>query len=86
MREGGYVPKCTIAYSQRGRVNNFGFLHMYLTGPEFSSYEIELGSRVTQNDLPLRRENFYINFSFELLTRSFNFYFSTFKLLTRCLK
>ena len=53
---------------------------------KFSSYEIELRNRVTQNDVILRVTNSKSKNKkshFELLTRRFNFYFSTFELLTR---
>ena len=55
-------------------------------GSEFSSYEIELRNRVTQNDITLRVTNSKSKnkkLHFELLTRRLNFYFFTFKLLTR---
>ena len=61
---------------------------------ELPSYEIVIQNRVTQNDVTLGVTNskFYRNSSFELLTglhkilnlltRRFNFYFSSFKSLT----
>ena len=52
-------------------------------------YEIELRNRVTQNDVTLQVTNSKSknkNLHFELLTREFNFYFSTFELLTRTWK
>ena len=55
-------------------------------GSEFSSYEIELRNRVTKNDVTLRVTNSKSknkNLHFEILTRRFNFYFSTFESLTR---
>ena len=57
-----------------------------LRGLEFSSYEIELRNPVTQNGVTLRVTNSKSKnkkLHFELLTRRFNFYFSTFELLTR---
>ena len=61
-------------------------LQSFYGGSEFSSYEIELRNRVTQNDVTLPVTNWKSknkNFYFELLTRRFSFYFSTFELLTR---
>ena len=68
-------------------------------GSEFSSYEMELRNGVTQNDITLRPTNskifieillsrslWNIKLNFELLTRRFNFYFSTFELLARSWK
>ena len=58
-------------------------------GTEFSSYKIELQNRVMQNDVTLRVTNSKSKnkkLHFELLTRRFNFYFSTFELLTRSWK
>ena len=66
------------------------FLDHEYWGLEFSSYEIELRNRATQNDVTLRVSNskifiyiLLLKLNFELLTRGFNFYFSTFDLLTR---
>ena len=61
----------------------------YFWGSEFSSYKIELRNRVTQIDVILRVTNSKSKnkkLHFELLTRRFNFYFSTFELLTRSWK
>ena len=58
-------------------------------GSEFLGYEIELRNRVTQNDVTLRATNSKSKnkkLHFELLTRRFNFYFSTFELLSRSWK
>ena len=68
-------------------------------GLELSSYKIELRNRVTQNDVTLRvtdskifievlfrvtnSTSYIIKLNFELLTRRFNFYLSTFELLNR---
>ena len=57
-----------------------------MRGSEFSSYEIELQNRVTQNGVTLQVTNSTlqnIKSNFEFLTRRFKFYFPTFKLLTR---
>ena len=57
-----------------------------LRGLEFSSYEIELRNPVTQNGVTLQVTNSKSKnkkLHFELLTRRFKFYFSTFELLTR---
>ena len=51
---------------------------------EFSSYEIKLRNRVTQNDVTLRVTNSKSKnkkLHFELLTRGFNFYCFAFELL-----
>ena len=74
----------------------------FFWGSEFSSYEIELENRVTQDDVTLRLINsksfieillsstsstsWDIILNFELLTRRSNFYFSTCELLTRSWK
>ena len=58
-------------------------------GSEFSSYEIKLRNRVTQNDVTLRVTNSKSKnkkFHLELLTQRFKFYFSTFELVTRSWK
>ena len=69
--------------------NSFNINSNNSGGLEFSSYEIELQNRVTQNDVALRVTNSKSKNKksyFELLTQRFNFYFSTFELLTRSWK
>ena len=61
-------------------------LFMLKWGSEFSSYEIKLRNRVTQYDFTLRVTNSKSKIKkihLELLTRRFNFYFSTSEFLTR---
>ena len=58
-------------------------------GSEFSSYEIDLRNRVTQNDVTLRVTNSKSKnkkFHFELLTRRLNFYFFYFRVTNSKLK
>ena len=66
-------------------INKELFRGNFIWGLKFSSYEIESRNRVTQKDVTLRVTNSKSKnktLHFELLTRRFNFYFSTFKLLT----
>ena len=67
--------------------NSKYFCNTFSRGWEFLSYEIELQNRVTQNDVTIRVTNLKSKnktLHFELLTRRFNFYFSTYELLTQC--